>query len=53
MNSGRISLFGENRAEKSKDIMGNTGQTILTVGKVIGAGILLGFGVKAFNEARD
>jgi len=53
MNDSRVSLFGENRRLKKEGFFGRTGQGILHVGKVVGAGILVGMGFKAFQETAD
>jgi len=53
MTDRRVSLFGENRRLKRDGIFGKTGQGIIHVGKVVGAGILVGMGFKAFQGAAD
>lgn len=53
MTSGRISCFGENKREKSREIVDKAGQSILKVGAVLGSGILFCAGLNAFNSARE
>lgn len=53
MSDSRVSLFGENRRLKREGFFGRTGQGILRVGKVVGAGILVGMGFHAFKEQSE
>jgi len=42
----KMSLFGEDRSNK-ENLLKKTGRGILTVGTLIGAGVLLGVGIGA------
>ena len=53
MSEDRVSLFGENRKLKKDGIFGEAGQGILKVGRVVGAGILVGMGFHAFQDSAD
>jgi len=48
MTDNKISLFGENTSDKD-NLLKKTGKGILTVGTIVGAGILLGMGIGAFS----
>ena len=45
----RISLFGEDRSD-NENLLKKTGKGILTVGTIIGAGVLLGMGIGAVTD---
>lgn len=42
----KMSLFGEDRSDKD-NLLKKTGRGIVTVGTIIGAGVLLGLGIGA------
>lgn len=44
-----MSLFGEDRSDED-NLLKKTGRGIITVGTVIGAGVLLGMGIGAVSE---
>jgi len=48
MANNKISLFGENMSNKD-NLLKKTGRGIITVGTVVGAGILLGMGIGAVS----
>jgi len=50
--SEKISWFGDER-KKPKEIIGNTKDTVVGLGKVVLAGLCLGVGIKAFGEVMD
>ena len=47
-----MSLFGEDRSDKD-NLLKKTGRGIITVGTVVGAGILVGMGFHAFQDASE
>ena len=48
----KISLFGEKRSDKD-NLLKKTGEGIVKVGTIVGAGILFGMGFKAFKNASE
>jgi hypothetical protein len=48
----KMSLFGERRSDK-ENLLKKTGKGIITVSTIIGAGILVGMGFKAFQGASE
>ena len=45
----KISFFGEDRSDKD-NLLKKTGKGIITVGTLIGAGVLLGVGIGAVTD---
>jgi len=45
----KVSLFGEDRSDKD-NLLKKTGKGIITVGTVLGAGLLLGMGIDAVTD---
>ena len=45
----KVSLFGEDRSDKD-NLLKKTGKGIITVGTLIGAGLLLGMGIDAVTD---
>lgn len=52
MAKGDISLFGGDRSDK-ENLLKKTGDGIIKVGTIIGAGVLLGMGFSAFKGASE
>ena len=48
----KMPLFGEGRSDED-NLIKKTGKGIITVGAVVGAGILCGMGFSAFQDASE
>lgn len=48
----KMSLFGRDRSDED-NLLVKTGKGIITVGTVVGAGILVGMGFHAFESAAN